>query len=89
MKKTLEIPKIRIAHISKFLGGGGAFEGFLRAKNTKLSFLPLGLKAQRGITIMMAGGRPAGRACAMSVVSHFFVQFFSYDPEISHACSPP
>ena len=30
-----------------------------------------------------------GRACAMSVVSRFFIQFFSYDPEISHACSPP
>ena len=25
----------------------------------------------------------------MSVVMHFFVQFFSYDPEILHVCSPP
>ena len=50
------------------------------------SFLPLRLKAQRGIAIMVAGGRSA---CAMSVVPHFFVKFFSYDPEISHECSPP
>ena len=31
-------------------------------KLEKASFLPLGLKAQRGITIMVAGGRAAGRA---------------------------
>ena len=42
------------------------------------------------------GRRSVGRsvvgrssACAMSVVSHFFIQFFSYDPEISHECSLP
>ena len=28
LKKTLEIPKIRIAHISKFLGGGALSRGF-------------------------------------------------------------
>ena len=35
----------------------------------------------RGITIMFVVGRSA---CAISVVMHFFVQFFSYDSEIAH-----
>ena len=56
-------------------------------RNTLKPFLPLGLKAQRGIAIMVAGGWSSG--VRMSVVTHFFVQFFSYDPEISHECSPP
>ena len=37
-----------------------------------------------------AAGRPGGRAAVReSVVTRFFIQFFSYDPEISHACSLP
>ena len=96
MKKTFEIPKIRIAHISKFLGGFlGVFDGqkykIMRAhlcccQYQDTLFLPLGLKAQRGIAMIVAGGRAA---CAIFVPTHFFVQFFSYDPEISHECSPP
>ena len=51
-------------------------------------------KSPRGIAIMVAGivghRSSVGRsACAMSVVMHFFVQFFSYDPEILHLWSPP
>ena len=69
---------------------GGQFEKVIVMKSKdQINIFTLGLKAQRGITIMVAGGRPAGRPCAMSVVTRFFIQFFSYDPEISHACSPP
>ena len=42
-------------------------------KKKYVSFLPLGLKAQRGITIMIAGGWAAVRDVSFS---HFYVQFF-------------
>ena len=56
-------------------------------------FYPSGWKP-RGVLLSWlraSVGQPVvgRRACAMSVVSHFFVQFFSYDPDISHGCSPP
>ena len=37
-----------------------------------MQFLPLGLKAQRGITIMRAGGRAAGRAAVHFYMSRVF-----------------
>ena len=81
MKKTFEIPKIRIAHISKFLGGGAISRGFEGQKYKIFSFysnfccfsqlylfLPLGLKAQRGIAIMVSGvGRSVGRRSVVGV----------------------
>ena len=45
------------------------------------SFLPLGLKAQRGITIMVAGGRSGGRA-HFPLTPFFFAIAFPIDAKI-------
>ena len=81
LKKTFEIPKIRIAHISKFLV---VFEG----QKYKIELFTPRAESPEGY-YYHDGGLAGGRPCAMSVVPRFFIQFFSYDPEISHACSPP
>ena len=64
-------------------------------KYTYMILLPLGPKAQRGITIMKAGGRAAGRAAgrpggrALLHVLRFLKKYLSYDHEILHTLRVP
>ena len=61
MKKTLEIPKIRIAHISKFLGeGGGRFLGVFEGQKYKIELFTPRAESPEGYYYHDCG-RPAGR----------------------------
>ena len=65
LKKTLEIPKIRIAHISKFLGRGGHFLGVFEGQKYKIELFTPRAESPEGYYYHGCGraaGRPGGRA---------------------------
>ena len=63
LKKTLEIPKIRISHISKFLGGGGGFIGVFEGQKYKIELFTPRAESPEGY-YYHGCGRPGGRPCA-------------------------